>query len=143
MKYYSTNQMVSEVSLEEAVIKGLAPDKGLYMPNKIKKLPAEFFENIDKMSFQEMSFRVAEAFFGEDIPADAEEQLAGVCILTDRFADLLAIQRAYRAGLLAVGQAIAGNAIVKHIGDLRKRCGQRDIQRTADGVFGKSRRIKL
>ena len=70
MKYYSTNQMVSEVSLEEAVIKGLAPDKGLYMPNKIKKLPAEFFENIDKMSFQEMSFRVAEAFFGEDIPAD-------------------------------------------------------------------------
>ena len=70
MKYYSTNKIVSEVSLEEAVIKGLAVDKGLYMPNKIKKLPAEFFENIDKMSFQEMSFRVAEAFFGEDIPAD-------------------------------------------------------------------------
>ncbi len=70
MKYYSTNKIVSEVSLEEAVIKGLAADKGLYMPNKIKKLPAEFFENIDKMSFQEMSFRVAEAFFGEDIPAD-------------------------------------------------------------------------
>lgn len=70
MKYYSTNKIVSEVSLEEAVIKGLAADKGLFMPNKIKKLPAEFFENIDKMSFQEMSFRVAEAFFGEDIPAD-------------------------------------------------------------------------
>lgn len=70
MKYYSTNKIVSEVSLEEAVIKGLAADKGLYMPNKIKKLPAEFFENIDKMSFQEMSFRVAEAFFGEDIPAE-------------------------------------------------------------------------
>lgn len=70
MKYYSTNKIVSEVSLEEAVIKGLAADKGLYMPNKIKKLPTEFFENIDKMSFQEMSFRVAEAFFGEDIPAD-------------------------------------------------------------------------
>ena len=70
MKYYSTNKIVSEVSLEEAVIKGLAADKGLYMPNNIKKLPAEFFENIDKMSFQEMSFRVAEAFFGEDIPAE-------------------------------------------------------------------------
>ena len=70
MKYYSTNKIVSEISLEEAVIKGLAPDKGLYMPNKIKKLPAEFFENIDKMSFQEMSFHVAEAFFGEDIPAE-------------------------------------------------------------------------
>ncbi|MBQ8269916.1 MAG: threonine synthase [Bacteroidaceae bacterium] len=71
MKYYSTNKIVNEVSLEEAVIKGLAADKGLFMPNKIKKLPAEFFENIDKMSFQEISFRVAEAFFGEDVPADA------------------------------------------------------------------------
>lgn len=70
MKYYSTNKIVSDVSLEEAVIKGLAADKGLYMPYKINKLPKEFFDNIDKMSFQEMSFRVAEAFFGEDVPAD-------------------------------------------------------------------------
>ena len=70
MKYYSTNKIVSEVGLEEAVIKGLAADNGLYMPNEIKKLPAEFFKNIEHMSFQEMSFRVAEAFFGEDIPAD-------------------------------------------------------------------------
>lgn len=70
MKYYSTNKIVNEIGLEEAVIKGLAADNGLYMPNEIKKLPAEFFENIENMSFQEMSFRVAEAFFGEDIPAD-------------------------------------------------------------------------
>lgn len=70
MKYYSTNKIVSDVGLEEAVIKGLAADKGLYMPNKINKLPKEFFDNIDQMSFQEMSFHVAQAFFGEDIPAD-------------------------------------------------------------------------
>ncbi|MBR5475903.1 MAG: threonine synthase [Bacteroidaceae bacterium] len=70
MKYYSTNKIVNEIGLEEAVIKGLAADNGLYMPNEIKKLPAEFFENIEQMSFQEISFRVAEAFFGEDIPAD-------------------------------------------------------------------------
>lgn len=70
MRYYSTNRIVNEVSLEEAVIKGLAADKGLYMPNSIKKLPAEFFEEIENMSFQEISYRVAEAFFGEDIPAD-------------------------------------------------------------------------
>ena len=70
MKYYSTNKIVSDVSLEEAVIKGLAADKGLYMPNSIKKLPAEFFEEIENMSFQEMSYRVADAYFGEDIPAE-------------------------------------------------------------------------
>ena len=46
MKYYSTNKEVKEISLEEAVIKGLAADKGLFMPNKINRLPAEFFENI-------------------------------------------------------------------------------------------------
>ncbi len=70
MKYYSTNNIVSDVALKDAVVKSLAADKGLFMPNSIKRLPEEFFENIDKMSFQEMSYRVADAFFGEDIPAD-------------------------------------------------------------------------
>ncbi len=70
MKYYSTNGIVSNISLDEAVIKGLAADKGLFMPEKIKQLPKEFFEQIDTMSLQEIAYRVAEAFFGEDIPAD-------------------------------------------------------------------------
>ncbi len=68
MKYYSTNKSVSEVSLKEAVTKGLADDKGLFMPERIEKLPVSFFENIHKMSFQEISFEVAKKFFGEDIP---------------------------------------------------------------------------
>lgn len=70
MKYYSTNGIVGNVSLDEAVIKGLAADKGLFMPEKIKLLPQVFFEQVDKMSLQEIAFRVAEAFFGEDIPVD-------------------------------------------------------------------------
>lgn len=70
MKYYSTNGIVGNVSLEEAVIKGLAADKGLFMPEKIKLLPQVFFEQVDKMSLQEIAFSVAEAFFGEDIPVD-------------------------------------------------------------------------
>ncbi len=70
MKYYSTNGIVGNVSLDEAVIKGLAADKGLFMPEKIKQLPQVFFEQIDTMSLQEIAFSVAEAFFGEDIPVD-------------------------------------------------------------------------
>lgn len=70
MKYYSTNGIVGNVSLDEAVIKGLAADKGLFMPEKIKQLPQEFFEQIDTMNLQEIAFSVAEAFFGEDIPVD-------------------------------------------------------------------------
>lgn len=70
MKYFSTNKTALDASLEEAVIKGLASDKGLYMPEKIKKLPNEFFDNIDKLTFQEMAYKVADAFFGEDVPSD-------------------------------------------------------------------------
>ena len=43
MQYYSTNKQTPPASLEEAVVKGLAPDKGLYMPEKIKRLPPAFF----------------------------------------------------------------------------------------------------
>ena len=69
MKYYSTNHNAPNVTLSQAVVKGLAPDRGLYMPETLKKFDREFFEDIDGMTFQEMSYRVADAFFGEDIPA--------------------------------------------------------------------------
>ncbi len=75
MKYYSTNRQAPEVSLSEAVIKGLAPDKGLYMPEKINPLPASFFDKIQDLSLQEVAFEVAKAFFGEDIPADDLKQI--------------------------------------------------------------------
>ena len=54
-------------TLHEAVVKGLAGDRGLYMPETIKTLPQSFFDNIDKLSFQEIAFTVAQAFFGEDV----------------------------------------------------------------------------
>jgi len=67
MKYYSTNGKAPMASLHEAVVKGLAGDRGLYMPERIEHLSKDFFENIDKMSFQELSYTVAQAFFGEDV----------------------------------------------------------------------------
>ena len=70
MKYYSTNKQASDASLEEAVVKGLASDKGLYMPYEIKPLPKSFFDEIENLSFQEIAYRVADAFFGEDVPAE-------------------------------------------------------------------------
>lgn len=70
MKYYSTNKKASDATLEEAVVRGLAGDKGLYMPRSIKTLPQSFYDEIENLSFQEIAYRVADAFFGEDIPAD-------------------------------------------------------------------------
>lgn len=57
-------------TLHEAVVKGLAGDRGLYMPESIERLPQSFYDNIDKMSFQEIAYTVAQAFFGEDVNAD-------------------------------------------------------------------------
>ncbi len=70
MKYYSTNNESPKVSLKQAVIQGLANDKGLFMPEEIPSLPTSFFENIDQLSFQEIAFAVASAFFGKDIPTE-------------------------------------------------------------------------
>ena len=75
MKYYSTNKQAPVASLQEAVVKGLAADKGLFMPMSIKPLPQEFYDTIDTLSFQEIAYRVADAFFGEDIPADTLKQI--------------------------------------------------------------------
>lgn len=70
MKYYSTEGRSPAVSLREAVLTGLAPDRGLYMPERIPRLPDSFFREMSAMSFPEVAFRVAEAFFGEDVPAE-------------------------------------------------------------------------
>ena len=75
MKYYSTNHTATEATLEEAVVRGLAPDRGLYMPHSIPLLPQSFYDEIDRLSFQETACRVADAFFGEDVPATTLHQL--------------------------------------------------------------------
>ena len=71
MKYYSTNGNAPIADLHKAVVKGLAEDRGLYMPERIQKLPKEFFDNIQDMTFQEIAYNVASAFFGEDVDLDA------------------------------------------------------------------------
>lgn len=75
MKYYSTNKVAGEATLEEAVVNGLAADKGLYMPYTIHALPAAFYDTIESMDFREIACRVAEAFFGEDVPAGKLRQI--------------------------------------------------------------------
>lgn len=70
MKYRSTAGISPEVTLEEAVVKGLAPDRGLYMPLTIPRLPKEFFDTLPDMSLTEMAVEVARYLFGEDVDPD-------------------------------------------------------------------------
>ncbi|MBP5135789.1 MAG: threonine synthase [Paludibacteraceae bacterium] len=83
MKYYSTNGKAAQATLEEAVVKGLASDKGLFMPEKIKSLPKEFFDNIENLSFQEIAYKVADAFFGEDVDAESLKKIVNETLSFD------------------------------------------------------------
>src|SRR5574344_546682 len=75
MKYYSTNKKAPLATLHEAVVKGLAGDRGLYMPEEIKPLPKDFFDHIDTMSFQEIAYAVADNFFGEDVDKESLKKI--------------------------------------------------------------------
>lgn len=75
MLYYSTNKKAPLATLEKAVVKGLAEDRGLYMPEKISKLPQSFFDHIDGLSFKEIARNVADAFFGEDVEPEALKRI--------------------------------------------------------------------
>ena len=67
MKYYSTSNVNHVVSLKEAVINGLAPDNGLYMPERIPVFPPDYFHSLPEKSFAEIALDVAQVFLGDDI----------------------------------------------------------------------------
>ena len=75
MKYYSTNHQAPVADLRKAVVNGLAEDRGLYMPEEIYKLPKAFFDDMGKMSFQDIAYNVASNFFGDDVDLDALQDL--------------------------------------------------------------------
>ena len=75
MNYYSTVNRNHSVSLKEAVLQGLAPGQGLYMPEHIPHLSKTFFESISTLSFQEIGLHVANQLVGEDVPATVLEQI--------------------------------------------------------------------
>lgn len=70
MNYKSLNKKAPSTSFKEAVIKGIAPDKGLYFPETITPLPASFFENIDSLSYEAIAFEAIKQFVSPDIPED-------------------------------------------------------------------------
>ena len=131
MKYYSTNKQVAPVSLQEAVVKGLAADRGLFMPEKIKALPAEFYENIDKMSFQEIAYVVADAFFGEDIEADTLKAIVYDTLSFD--APVVPVSEGIYSLELYHGPTLAfkdvgGRFMARLLGYFIKKQGQKDVK---------------
>ena len=69
MRFYSTNNKGNFTSLKDAVLTGLAPDNGLYMPETIPMFPQSFFETIHELDFRQIALAVAQTFAGQEIPA--------------------------------------------------------------------------
>ena len=70
MQYYSTNGQSPKVGLQEAVVHGLASDRGLFMPEIIPTIPKAFFKNISEMTLQEIAYVVANTLFGQDVESE-------------------------------------------------------------------------
>jgi len=75
MKFYSTNGKSPVVGLREAVLAGLAPDRGLYMPAEIPKLSHDFFNDAKGKSFPDMAMMAGEDFFVDDVPLGELESM--------------------------------------------------------------------
>ena len=75
MKYYSTNHQSPVASLEEAVVKDWLPTKDYLCPKLLKCCRKSFMITSSTCLFQEIAYRVADAFFGEDVPADTLKQI--------------------------------------------------------------------
>src|SRR5690554_1146841 len=70
MRFYSTHNRDYKVSLKEAVIKGLAPGGGLFMPMEIPQMSSEFLDGIHGLTFKEIGYEVVRAFFSENLSPD-------------------------------------------------------------------------
>lgn len=131
MKYYSTNKNAPEVSLQEAVVKGLAPDNGLYMPETIKELPQSFFENIGNLSFQEIAYTVADAFFGEDIEPDTLKSIVYDTLNFDtpvvHVKDNIYSLELFHGPTLAF-KDVGGRFMARLLGYFIKKQGQKDVK---------------
>jgi threonine synthase len=75
MKFYSTNNKSLRADVREAVTQGLAPDNGLYMPEAIPALPADFFRSIGALSLPEIATTVAHNLLGGSIPDDELDRI--------------------------------------------------------------------
>jgi threonine synthase len=75
MNYFSLNNKSHKVSFKDAVINGLAPDKGLYFPESISQLSDSFFQNIENLSNKEIAFEVIKQFVGDEIPETVLKQI--------------------------------------------------------------------
>jgi len=83
MNYYSLNKKSPNVSFQEAVVNGLAPDRGLYFPENITPLSKEFIKNISEYSNEEIAYEVIKQFVGDEIPTEILKRIINETLAFD------------------------------------------------------------
>lgn len=83
MQYFSLNKNAPRVGFQEAVIQGLAPDRGLYFPETITPLPHSFFKNIENLSREAIAFEAIKQFVGDAIPETELKQIIAETLCFD------------------------------------------------------------
>lgn len=83
MRFSSTHSPDTFVAAPEAVLRSLPADNGLYMPESIPALPADFWQNLRDFDFAEIGFQIANPFFGEDIPEDVLRRIVSETLSFD------------------------------------------------------------
>lgn len=83
MNYFSLNNKAPKVTFKEAVINGLAPDRGLYFPEHITPISKEIIENIGKYSNEEIAYEAIKQFVGDEIPSTILKEIIGETINFD------------------------------------------------------------
>lgn len=130
MQYYSTNGNSPKVSLQEAVIHGLASDKGLFMPEVIPTIPKAFFNNIAAMSLQDIAYVVANTLFGQDVESETLKQIVNETLNFDIPLVLVAENRysleLFHGPTLAF-KDVGARFMARLLGYFNKEKGKRDV----------------
>ena len=75
MNYFSLNHSSPIASFKQAVVNGIAPDRGLYYPENITPISQDFIDHITEYSNEEIAFEVIKQFIGDEIPAEKLKEI--------------------------------------------------------------------
>ncbi len=71
IKFFSTNGHFERVDFRQALLMGQAPDKGLFMPEQIPRIPESIIEEFPKMSYPQIAYEVVKPYLGDLITDSA------------------------------------------------------------------------
>jgi len=83
MNYYSLHHKSPKSTFKNAVVQGLAKDRGIYFPDTITPLSKEFIANISNYSNHEIAYEVIKQFVGDEIPTDKLKEIIAETVCFD------------------------------------------------------------